>query len=376
MFTRLWLSFLIAFAVSLAMTPVAIKIAPKIGALDVPKDSRRMHNKIMPRFGGMAIFLGTTIALIYNYWGEPKTTFIIIGGALIYALGVVDDLRGLKAMPKFVFEIGVAVLMYFGNIRVNFISNFFGIGKTDLGTILTFVITVLWIVGITNAVNLIDGLDGLAAGVATIAAFCVAYAGFIHGYYLTAGAMLALAGGALGFLPYNFHPAKIFMGDSGSLFLGFMLATISVIGTVKSATLIAIVMPVCVLGLPIFDTGFAIVRRLINKQKIMSPDKQHLHHRLMSLGYGQRRAVLMIYCVSAIMGIAAILFSRQLYLETLGLFAITFLMIYIFLTDAEHKIPVIKKEKLAKEKLTPCEIADNAGKEYEEIKEKIDNAEI
>ena len=166
------------------------------------------------------------------------------------------------------------------------------------------------------------------------------------------------------------------MGDSGSLFLGFMLATLSVLGTVKSATLIAIVMPVFVLGLPIFDTGFAIIRRLINKQKIMSPDKQHLHHRLMSLGYGQRRATLMIYCVSAIMGIAAILYSRQLYLETLGLFAITCLMIYIFMTDAEHKIPVIKKEKLAKETMTPCEIADNAAREYEEIKEKIDNAEI
>ena len=376
MFTRLWLAFLIAFVISLAMTPVAIKIAPKIGALDVPKDSRRMHNKIMPRFGGMAIFLGTSAALIYNYWGEPKLSSIIIGGALIYALGVIDDLRGLKALPKFIIETGVAVLMYFGNIRVNFISNFFSIGHTELGTILTFVITVLWIVGITNAVNLIDGLDGLAAGVSAIAAFCVAYAGFIHGYYLSCGAMLALAGGALGFLPYNFHPAKIFMGDSGSLFLGFMLATISVLGTVKSATLIAIVMPVFVLGLPIFDTGFAIIRRLINKQKIMSPDKHHLHHRLMSLGYGQRRATLMIYCVSAIMGIAAILYSRQLYLETLGLFAIACLMIYIFMTDAEHVIPVIKKEKLAKETMTPCEIADNAAKEYKETKEKIENAEI
>ena len=232
------------------------------------------------------------------------------------------------------------------------------------------------VVAMTNAVNLTDGLDGLAAGTSAIASLCIAYVAYIHGMYLVAGAMLAVAGGALGFLPYNFHPAKIFMGDSGSLFLGFMLATLSVLGTVKSATLIAIVMPVFVLGLPIFDTGFAIIRRLINKQKIMSPDKQHLHHRLMSLGYGQRRATLMIYCVSAIMGIAAILYSRQLYLETLGLFAITCLMIYIFMTDAEHKIPVIKKEKLAKETMTPCEIADNAAREYEEIKEKIDNAEI
>ena len=149
--------------------------------------------------------------------------------------------------------------------------------------------------GITNTVNLIDGLDGLAAGTSAIASLCIAYVAYIHGMYLASGAMLALAGGALGFLPYNFYPARIFMGDGGSLFLGFLLSTMSILGPVKSATIVAVIIPVLVLGVPIFDTAFAIFRRLVNKRPIMEADKGHLHHRLMKLGYGQRRATLMLY---------------------------------------------------------------------------------
>lgn len=342
MFTDLWLSFLVAFLVALAMTPVAMKIAHKIGAVDIPKDGRRMHTHAMPRFGGMAIFLGTTIAMLMFLNENEKILWILIGGLMIYVLGVVDDLQNLPAKVKFLIQIAIAVLMYTGNIRISFITNFFGIGRTDLGSILTFIVTVLWIVGITNTVNLIDGLDGLAAGTAAISSLCIAYVAYIHGVYIVAAAMLALAGGALGFLPYNFYPASIFMGDGGSLFLGFMLSTLSLLGTVKSATFVAVIIPVLVLGLPIFDTAFAIFRRLINRRPIMEADKGHLHHRLMKLGYGQRRATLMLYCVSGIMGVAAVTFSRDLWVETLGLFAITALMIYIFLTDANHYLPCIR----------------------------------
>ena len=207
-------------------------------------------------------------------------------------------------------------------------------------------VTVLWIVGITNTINLVDGLDGLAAGVASIAAVSIAYVAYIHGdtYGMTVVclAMVCLAGGAVGFLPYNFYPSKIFMGDGGSLYLGFMLASLSVVGPLKQSTLVAIIVPVAVLGIPIFDTFFAIVRRLVNHRPIMEADKGHLHHRLIRSGYGQRRAVLMIYGISGIMGMTAILISRNLYKDAFALFCIAVLYVYVFLTDPNHKLPMMK----------------------------------
>ena len=343
MYNTLWITFLVALAASILVTPVAIRQAPKIGAVDIPLDNRRMHTKTMPRFGGLAIFAGSTTAMLIFLKFDPRVVTIVMGGALIYILGVIDDIKHLSAKVKFLGQTFVALIMYVNGIRIEFLTNFLGEGNSQLGDVLCFIITMVWIVGITNTVNLIDGLDGLAAGTAAIASLCIAYTAYIHGTYLAAGAMLALAGATLGFLPYNFYPAKIFMGDGGSLYLGFMLATLSVLGTVKSATLVTMIIPVLVLGVPIFDTFFAIFRRFVNKRPIMEADKGHLHHRLMKLGYGQRRATLMLYGITAIMGVAAVLFSRGLYVETLGLTAITFMYIYIFLTDAQHTVPQIKK---------------------------------
>ena len=343
MYNTLWITFLVALAASILVTPVAIRLAPKIGAVDIPLDNRRMHTKTMPRFGGLAIFAGSTTAMLIFLKFDPRVVTIVMGGALIYILGVIDDIKHLSAKVKFLGQTFVALIMYVNGIRIEFLTNFLGEGNSQLGDVLCFIITMVWIVGITITVNLIDGLDGLAAGTAAIASLCIAYTAYIHGTYLAAGAMLALAGATLGFLPYNFYPAKIFMGDGGSLYLGFMLATLSVLGTVKSATLVTMIIPVLVLGVPIFDTFFAIFRRFVNKRPIMEADKGHLHHRLMKLGYGQRRATLMLYGITAIMGVAAVLFSRGLYVETLGLTAITFMYIYIFLTDAQHTVPQIKK---------------------------------
>lgn len=344
MYSTLWVTFLTAFLLSLALTPLAIKIAPIIGAVDIPVDGRRMHTKTMPRFGGMAIFAGSAVAMLVFLRFDPRIVCILTGGVLIYILGIIDDIRHLSAKLKFAGQAVVAIVMYINGIRIEFITNFFGEGNSQLGDLVCFLITVLWIVGITNTVNLIDGLDGLAAGTAAIASLCIAYAAYIHGTYLTAGAMLALAGGALGFLPYNFYPAKIFMGDGGSLYLGFMLSTLSILGTVKSATLVAVIIPVLILGVPIFDTAFAIFRRFVNKRPIMEADKGHLHHRLMHLGYGQRRSTLMLYGISGIMGVAAVTFSRGLHVETIGLGAITLMYIYILLTDEDHVMPQIKND--------------------------------
>lgn len=339
MYSTLFYTFLVAFLLSLAITPLAIKIAPKIGAVDIPKDNRRMHTHAMPRFGGMAIFVGAMVAMICFLNFNAKIVHILIGGALVYALGVVDDIKGLSAKVKFVVELAIAVYMYKCGIKIAFISNFFGDGHTNFGTLLCFVVTIIWIVGITNTINLIDGLDGLAAGIVAISALCIAYASYIHGTYVSCSAMLAIAGSSLGFLPYNFHPAKIFMGDSGSLFLGFLMATTSILGTVKSATLVAIIIPVVILGVPIFDTFFAIIRRKIAGKSIMEPDKGHLHHRLINLGYGQIRATLMLYGISGVMGTAAVLFSRDLLVEGFGLVAITAMFVYILLTDENHAVP-------------------------------------
>lgn len=349
MYTKLGAVFLTAFVLAFLSTPIAIKLAPKIGAVDIPKDNRRMHKKPIPRFGGMAIFIGTTAAMLTFMTFDTRIIGVVIGGTMIYALGVIDDLTDLPAKVKFAAQILVAIIIYSFNIRIEFVSDFFGGGVSNFGTVICFLTTIIWIVGMTNTVNLIDGLDGLAAGTASIASLCIAYVAYIHGMYLVAGAMLAVAGGALGFLPFNFSPAKIFMGDGGSLFLGFTIATLSILGPVKGATFIAVIVPLLVMGLPIFDTSFAIFRRLINKRPIMEADKGHLHHRLMASGMGQRRTVLMLYGISGIMGVGAVLISRDLMIEALGLFGVALIYIYVFLTDANHKMPMIKAVNIAEE---------------------------
>lgn len=323
-----------AFVIACLLTPVAIRIAPKIGAMDIPKDNRRMHHKPMPRFGGMAIFAGTEIALAVFCHSDPKVVTIIIGGILIYAVGVIDDLRGLPAKLKFLLQILCAAIIYVGGIRINFVKNPLSMETyIHFPLVISFIITVIWIVGITNTINLIDGLDGLAAGVAAIASAYISYASVLSGQYGVAAAMMAVTGGALGFLPYNFHPAKIFMGDSGSLYLGFMIGSISVLGSTKGATLIVTIVPFLALGLPIFDTAFAIIRRWVNGQPIMEADKGHVHHRIMNRGMGQRRTVLIMYCISAVMGMVAIMIVKRELIEAAIMIVTAVALLCVFVAD-------------------------------------------
>ncbi len=364
----------VAMAISFAVTPLSIKIAHKIGAMDVPKDNRRMHRRAIPRFGGMAIFAGTMITIAIFQWQDPKMRIAMLGGGLIYAVGVADDLKNIHAGVKFALETAVAIMVYAMGIRISIINNYFGTGNWILSDAICFIITVLWIVGITNTINLIDGLDGLAAGTSAIAALCIAYVAYIHGdtYGMTTVciAMLALAGSCIGFLPFNFSPAKTFMGDGGALFLGFMISVLSVIGPLRRSTVIAVVVPVVVLAIPIFDTSFAIVRRIVNRQPIMEADKGHLHHRLMDAGYGQRRAVLMLYGNSAIMGMAAVLISRELYKDALALVIIATIYLYVFLTDPNHKMPQIKAVNIAKEEKRNKNRSGDREPDKELLKEK------
>ncbi|QZY55511.1 glycosyltransferase family 4 protein [Crassaminicella profunda] len=311
--------FFIATIVSFCMTPLAKKLAYKVGAIDVPKDERRVHKKPIPRMGGLAIYLGVigSILLLLPYMDLSVDMLkqikgILIGGTIIVLMGIVDDINPLSAKVKLAGQIlSAAVAVYCGVkiqvLNVPFIDYQFNVEYLGL----SIPVTIFWIVGITNTLNLIDGLDGLAAGVATIAAVSLSYVGFMNESYIAAMMTLAIAGACLGFLPYNFNPAKIFMGDTGSLFLGYMLATISVFGLTKGAVAIATIVPVLALGLPIFDTTFAILRRMLNGRPIMEPDKGHLHHKLLSTGMGQKRTVLILYAISGIFGVSAALMSRS-----------------------------------------------------------------
>ncbi len=327
------LIFLTALVLALIFTPIAIRIAPKIGAVDIPKDSRRMHTTAMPRFGGIAIYIGTVGSMLIFLPFSTQLMGVIAGGTLMFFVGIIDDLKGLPAKVKLACQVLCAFILFEFSVRISFIGNPFGEGYYFFPWIVSLLVTVVWVVGITNTINLIDGLDGLAGGVAFIASISIAYIAFISGRADAAMAMLAIAGGVLGFLPFNFNPAKIFMGDGGALFLGFMLASLSVMSPMKSATMLATVVPVLVLGLPIFDTAFAILRRLVNKRPIMEADKGHLHHRIMAAGLGQRRTVMTLYGISGVMGVAAISMSRDLFIESGLLIIIAATFIYVFLTD-------------------------------------------
>ena len=346
---ELWAPFIVAAACSVIVTPISIKLAPKIGAMDVPKDKRRVHNKPMPRFGGMAIYVAIMVGLAVYGLEDRGIIPAMVGCTLIYILGIIDDLRGMKPIVKFAGQIISASVVFALGLRIEFITNFFGEGNMVLGEVVCFLVTVIWIAGITNAVNLVDGLDGLAAGIAGISAVCIGYVSYIHGQYVPTLGMMVIAGACLGFLPYNFHPAKTFMGDGGSQLLGFALAVLSILGRAKSATLVVVVIPALVLGLPIFDTIMAIVRRTLRGQSIGTADKEHLHHRIMKAGFGQRRAVLLMYSVSGIMGILAILYSRGLMFECIGLAIIAVLIIGVILTDTGSNKVSIRGQRIKKE---------------------------
>lgn len=354
---QVWGPLFLAAILTAAMTPLAVLVAPKIGAMDIPKDGRRVHNKPMPRFGGAAIYIGMMVSLAVFALQGRGVVPIMIGCTIVYALGLIDDLTDMKPILKFVGQVLAATAVFAMGVRITFvkitiIDLLFTSGHPILfGSVIDYIVTVLWLVAITNAVNLIDGLDGLAAGIAAISALCIAYVAYIHGYELPTMLMMAVAGSALGFLPFNFHPARIFMGDGGSQLLGFAIAAFSVQGTVKGATIMVVLLPALVLGLPIFDTIMAIIRRTSRHQSISTADKEHLHHKIMKAGFGQRRAVLLMYSLSGIMGIMAVLYSRALYVECIGLLAIAAMIVGVILTDTGKNNISLKGRRILKEDL-------------------------
>lgn len=299
--------FLLAMLVSFVLTPYIKKLAFLIGAIDTP-DNRKVHSKIMPRLGGLAIYIGFVIAVIASLELNMDIMGILVGSAIIVTVGVLDDRYALPPKVKLLGQIAAAAALIPFGIQIEWVNNPFG-GYFYLDY-LSIPVTIFWIISFTNVVNLIDGLDGLAAGVSAIACITVILVSVQMDYFHVAMLTSALAGGIVGFIRYNFNPATIFMGDTGSMFIGYMLGAISTFGAVKTATTVALIVPAIALGLPIMDTAFAIMRRYTNGRPIFQPDKGHLHHRLLAMGLSQRQAVLLMYAISGALGVGAVLWAE------------------------------------------------------------------
>ena len=303
----------VALLISFVATPIVKALAQRMGAVDVPKDNRRMHDHPIPRMGGLAIFLGFLLSTLVFVPMSQSLKGMLLGGVIIVILGMLDDVYALPALPKLIVQIGAAlVAVLHGNV-IQVLSNPNVFSSNPYWTLGKWAIplTVIWIVAITNAVNLIDGLDGLAVGVATISSLTMLVIAMLVSDGVVALMMAALAGGCIGFMPYNLNPAKIFMGDTGSTFLGFILATASIQGLFKFYTIVSFAVPFLMLGLPLFDTCFAILRRVSRGQNPMSPDRSHVHHRLIDMGFNQKQAVAILYVISAILGLCAVVLTTS-----------------------------------------------------------------
>lgn len=333
-------AFASAFAITLVATPFARWLSIKVGAIDYPKD-RGVHTKPMPRMGGISIILGFTITVLMVFFFDRSMNpvqFIgfLTGALLIAALGIADDIKNLPAKFKFSVQIVAALIVIFSGTQIELVL---WPVTTTLQKV-SIPITLIWIVGVTNAVNLIDGLDGLAAGVSSIAALSLMVLCIMTGSTTAVVLTAALAGACLGFLPRNFNPAEIFMGDTGSTFLGFILAVTSILGVFKGYALLAVSVSVLCIGLPVFDTLFAMLRRMAKNQPVMQPDRGHLHHRLIDKGFSQKQAVLILYAISLGLGALAIFISfkdsRTIVVVLLTVIVLS-LIIYYFNAHIKNK---------------------------------------
>ena len=312
--------FLIATFASLVITPLVRRLCQRYQLLDIPSDARRVHSKAVPRLGGIAVFLALTLALstlpfVDNLLTQslrnrlPELLVTLLPATLVLCLGIYDDLRGANATVKFIALGLIATLFYFmgGKIEVLAIPFF---GGVHLHPIVGFIVTVVWLVGIANAFNLIDGMDGLASGAALFSSLVILVVSLAGENPLMIVMTLVLCGALTGFLRYNFNPASIFLGDSGALFVGFILAALSVLGTQKATTAVAVITPILAFGLPVVDTGVTMVRRMISGRPLFQGDSEHIHHMLLARGWSQRHAVLILYAVCATFGLLAAISTK------------------------------------------------------------------
>jgi UDP-GlcNAc:undecaprenyl-phosphate GlcNAc-1-phosphate transferase len=323
----------VPFLFVLMIIPFIKKVAEHIGAIDIPNE-RKVHTHPIPRLGGLGMYMGFLLGYILFGAMSVKMNAVLIGSFIIIITGIVDDIKPVPAKIKFLFQILAAmVVTFYGNILLKDLSAFgFYI---DFG-IFSYPITILFIVGIINCMNLIDGLDGLAAGLSAIyfmtIGIVIVY--FTHTFGLDAMLTFIMLGATLGFLCHNFNPAKIFMGDSGSMFLGYIIAVIALLGF-KNVTMTTLLTPIALLAIPIMDTAFAIIRRIVNKKPIDAPDKEHLHHQLLNLNLSHRNTVLIIYLIDILF--AGAMLTYVLYDNTIGIiiYIILFIAVLVFIMKTD-----------------------------------------
>ena len=331
MFAHLAQAFLISFAVAVLLTPAVMRLAHRVNALDIP-NARKVHKSPVPRFGGPVLYIGIVFALIcsaltvrFTGWDSCSlctvAPYLLAGATLVLAVGIVDDVLQVRAAIKLAVEIVASLIVVGGGLQITTLSHPLGGAPIPLGW-LSAPVTVLWIIGVTNATNLIDGLDGLASGIGVIVSSTICFLAIVAGDLGTALLAVAIAGTLVGFLRFNVFPARIFLGDSGSLLLGFSLACLSVLGSVKGPTAFGFAVPMVALGLPLMDTFLAILRRSMPAFRIghreeavplrhlfanlAKPDKEHIHHRLLQLGVPHKRAVAILLAVSGCLGLGAL----------------------------------------------------------------------
>lgn len=333
----------IPFLFVLCIIPFVKKIALHVGAMDIP-NARKVHTVPIPRLGGLGIYMGFLLGYILFGTMSLRMNAILIGSFIIIITGIVDDIKPVPAKYKFLFQIiAASVVAFYGKILLQDLSAFgFYI---DFGK-LSYPITIIFIVAIINCINLIDGMDGLAAGLSSIYFITIGIVIVIwkHTFGLDAYITFIMLGATLGFLCHNFNPAKIFMGDSGSMFLGYVIAVIALLGF-KNVTLTTLLAPICLLAIPIMDTAFAILRRVVNKKPISEPDRQHLHHQLLNLNLSHRNVVLVIYALDILFASAMLIYI--LYDRVIGviIYAILFIIVLIFVMKTNIIIDHNKKKK-------------------------------
>lgn len=320
--------------VAFTTTPAVSVLAYKIGAIDVPKDNRRMHKKPVPRIGGLAIFAGFVFSSLVFCELTPDLIAIYIGGLIIVAVGVIDDCISINAWVKLLAQFGVALIAVSQGVVVEYV-NFFGT-YVNFG-VLAIPITVVWIVGLTNAINLIDGLDGLACGVSAICSISLLLVMLVKGDLVAAMITSIVVGACIGFLPFNSNPAKIFMGDTGALFLGYTMAVLSVSGLFKTHTVISFMIPLSIFGLPLCDTAFAFIRRILQGKSPFTPDRGHLHHRLIDMGFNQKQSVRILYAICGILGTSAIMLTEEMFGRAIIIIAVGFAIFLINFLILRHR---------------------------------------
>ena len=354
-----WVILVIAFAAALVlsffMTPPVKEFAERIGAMDVPRDDRRVHDHPIPRMGGLAIVVGFILAVLFCVQPDEKIYGILIGSLIIAFMGGLDDIVTLTPWIKFLGQILAAVVVVRSGLVIDAITWSTEETYIEISQLSGAVITIFWIVLCTNAVNLIDGLDGLAVGVSAISSSVLLIVSLLASELSVSIMLAALLGACLGFLPYNLNPAKIFMGDVGSQFLGFVLSTVSILGLFKLQAIITFILPLLALAVPLADTAFAIVRRVLHGQSPFHADHGHFHHRLLATGLSQKQAVAVLYGVSAIGGLVALLIAgRSVALKVLCLIAIFLALVgiavIVFIRNPRRARARKEHERLMQEK--------------------------